>query len=308
VNPSTPWTNVMFNDFWGTPLTHSGSHKSYRPLCVLSFRFNHWLHELKPGGYHLVNVLLHCTATALFTILARSLLPLRAEWATASAGALFASHPVHTEAVAGLVGRADVGAAIFFILAFIAYRRYASIRSTLLLQRRVTSSNSTSRSHIIPSSSSSSSSSYSSSLSHKNTSFIHHSLALPRRRSYLVATTCALFKWSGYCLGYYESTNSGNSVRTSSNCALQSNVAIVTGGGGGVDGTRLVIRKWLWLLATLICAACSMLTKEHGVTVLAVCAVYDLFVHSRLKLKDIFYSSSSFFQVGYVPHSCLAIF
>ena len=304
MNPSTPWTNVMFNDFWGTPLTHSGSHKSYRPLCVLSFRFNHWLHELKPAGYHLVNVLLHCTATALFTLLARSLLPpSRAEWATASAGALFASHPVHTEAVAGLVGRADVGAAIFFILAFIAYRRYASIRSTLLLQRRLTS-NSTSRSHIIPSSSSSSSSlSYSSSMSHKNTSFIHHSSASPCRRSYLVATTCALFKWSGYCLGYYEST-SGNSVRTSSNCALQSNVAIATGS----DGSRLVIRKWLWLLATLICAACSMLTKEHGVTVLAVCAVYDLFVHSRLKFKDIFYSSSSLFQVGYVPYSCLAIF
>jgi len=30
-----------------------------------------------------------------------------------------------------------------------------------------------------------------------------------------------------------------------------------------------------------------MLTKEHGVTVLAVCAVYDLFVHSKLKPKEL---------------------
>ena len=34
----TPLINLFYNDFWGTPLTHSGSHKSYRPLCVLTFR------------------------------------------------------------------------------------------------------------------------------------------------------------------------------------------------------------------------------------------------------------------------------
>ncbi len=36
----TPKINLFYNDFWGTPLTHSGSHKSYRPLCVLTFRYS----------------------------------------------------------------------------------------------------------------------------------------------------------------------------------------------------------------------------------------------------------------------------
>ncbi|KAJ8373642.1 hypothetical protein SKAU_G00042220 [Synaphobranchus kaupii] len=39
----TPWINIFYDDFWGTLLTHSGSHKSYRPLCTLSFRLNHAL-------------------------------------------------------------------------------------------------------------------------------------------------------------------------------------------------------------------------------------------------------------------------
>ena len=123
---------MLFHDFWGTPLTHSGSHKSYRPLCVLSFRFNYWLHELRPFGYHLINVLLHCCCTALLTHTAGALVPpRRAALPQAVAGLLFAAHPVHTEAVAGIVGRADVGAAIFFLLAFLSYRRYVVLRRRL---------------------------------------------------------------------------------------------------------------------------------------------------------------------------------
>lgn len=38
VLPTTPISQLLWDDFWGTPLTHSGSHKSYRPLTVLSFR------------------------------------------------------------------------------------------------------------------------------------------------------------------------------------------------------------------------------------------------------------------------------
>jgi hypothetical protein len=38
LKPETPILNLFYNDFWGTRLTHNGSHKSYRPLTVLSFR------------------------------------------------------------------------------------------------------------------------------------------------------------------------------------------------------------------------------------------------------------------------------
>ncbi|MGH0175273.1 UNVERIFIED_CONTAM: hypothetical protein FKN15_070231 [Acipenser sinensis] len=174
--PETPWTHIFYNDFWGTLLTHSGSHKSYRPLCTLSFRLNHALGGLDPWGYHLVNILLHCSVTGLFTRLSRLLLG-GGPW-TLVAGLLFASHPVHTEAVAGIVGRADVGAALFFLLSLLCYMRYCSLRGH-----------------------------------------------------------------SAHC--------------------------------------------WLWLLGSFACATCSMLWKEQGVTVLAVSAVYDVFVFHRLKFHQV---------------------
>ncbi|XP_069104952.1 protein O-mannosyl-transferase TMTC2-like [Argopecten irradians] len=122
----TPILNVIYDDFWGTPLTHSGSHKSYRPLCVLSFRLNYFLGELDPWGYHLGNVLLHVIVTALFTHLARIFLCHTIP--TLAAGLLFACHPIHVEAVAGVVGRADVGACLFFLLAVLAYIKYVDHR------------------------------------------------------------------------------------------------------------------------------------------------------------------------------------
>nr|CAI5826914.1 unnamed protein product [Callosobruchus analis] len=52
--PDTPWSWLLEHDFWGTPLNDSGSHGSYRPLCVLTFRLNHWIGGFRPWGYHLV--------------------------------------------------------------------------------------------------------------------------------------------------------------------------------------------------------------------------------------------------------------
>lgn len=34
----TPIWEIFKNDFWGTKLSHKGSHKSYRPLTILTFR------------------------------------------------------------------------------------------------------------------------------------------------------------------------------------------------------------------------------------------------------------------------------
>ncbi|XP_026167362.1 protein O-mannosyl-transferase TMTC2 isoform X2 [Mastacembelus armatus] len=176
--PETPWMNIFYDDFWGTLLTHSGSHKSYRPLCTLSFRLNHAVGGLEPWGYHLVNVVFHGAVTFLFTSLARLLLG-RGLWSLL-AGLLFASHPIHTEAVAGIVGRADEGAALFFLLSLLCYIRHCKLRG-----------------HAGP--------------------------------------------W----------------------------------------------RLMAWFLGSLVCAACSMLWKELGVTVLAISALYDVCVFHRLKLRHI---------------------
>lgn len=51
----SPWL-AFGHDFWGTPLRSAGSHGSYRPLSVLSFRANAYLAGgLRPHAFHLVS-------------------------------------------------------------------------------------------------------------------------------------------------------------------------------------------------------------------------------------------------------------
>ena len=122
---TSPLTNLLTNDFWGTPLSHSGSHKSYRPLCSLTFKLNTIWSGLNPYGFHLVNILLHCIATYLFTQLAKSQFSKSKSKAAIIISSLaFALNPIHTEAVAGIVGRADILAGIFFLSALLTFDQY----------------------------------------------------------------------------------------------------------------------------------------------------------------------------------------
>lgn len=193
--PSTPWSNVLFNDFWGTPLMHSGSHKSYRPLCVATFRINYFFGELNPFGYHLVNVFLHSAVCWLVVTLSYVFLP--AHFPCLVAGLLFAIHPIHTEAVTGIVGRADVEACLFFIASFLAYIK-----------------------------------------------------------SYKLTMNSSQFR----------------EVRT----------------------------QWLWLIFCLLLCTASMLSKEQGITVLGVCAVYEVMVLlSCVKNQTIFATISMAVKNGH---------
>jgi len=114
--PDTPLWNLLVDDFWGTPLRHSGSHKSYRPLCVLTFRLNYLISGLQPFSYHLTNVVFHAGVTALYVLTVRKAVVGCPPEVVLLSGLLFAVHPVHSEAVAGVVGRADVLACFFFLL------------------------------------------------------------------------------------------------------------------------------------------------------------------------------------------------
>ena len=97
LRPSTPWSFLLVHDFWGTPLVSQLSHKSYRPLCVATFRLNYLWHGLAPMGYHVVNVGLHAVVCYLYVQLC--VLIFKNIWPALLAGLLFASHPIHTEAV-----------------------------------------------------------------------------------------------------------------------------------------------------------------------------------------------------------------
>jgi hypothetical protein len=76
----------------------------WRPLVSLSYSVQYRLHGPWALGFHLVNVLLHAAASALVAEFARRLVNQRAGLV---AGLLFAAHPVHVEAVAYIVGRAE---------------------------------------------------------------------------------------------------------------------------------------------------------------------------------------------------------
>ena len=102
LSPDVPWSNLLWDDFWGMPMHVEGSHKSYRPLCVLTFRLNYLLHQLRPFGYHLGNVLLHALVTLLYVKLCRDVFECGEE-TTLVAGVLFAVHPIHTEAVSSFL-------------------------------------------------------------------------------------------------------------------------------------------------------------------------------------------------------------
>ena len=185
--PATPLWNLFVDDFWGTPVRHSGSHKSYRPLCVLTFRLNYLLSGLDPFSYHLTNVLLHAGVTALYVLTVRKAVTSCPSDVLLLSGLLFAVHPIHTEAVAGVVGRADVLACLFFLLAIHLYIDYCNVR---------------------------------------------HHVPLPTLNGCRPATH-----------------------RT----------------------------RWLYYVGSVTCTCASMLSKEHGVTVVAVCLVYDLFLRQRLR-------------------------
>ncbi|XP_046747903.1 protein O-mannosyl-transferase Tmtc3-like isoform X1 [Diprion similis] len=128
LRPHTPLKNVFYNDFWGTPMHKEQSHKSYRPLCVLTFRWNYLIHQLDPMGYHLLNVLLHVGVCLLYFRMCLMFLPDPASFVSAL---LFAVHPIHTEAVTGVVGRAETLSSLFYLAAFITYTKSCkSKRST----------------------------------------------------------------------------------------------------------------------------------------------------------------------------------
>jgi tetratricopeptide (TPR) repeat protein len=104
----------IFDKNYGYPLiTNDGL---YRPLTTLSFLFNHTIlrNGTNPIGYHAVNWALHalntCMVFYLVTVIFRST---RAGFA---AGLIFVCHPVNTEAVTHVMGRADLLAAFLVLL------------------------------------------------------------------------------------------------------------------------------------------------------------------------------------------------
>ncbi len=98
----------------------------YRPLTFGTYWIDQSIWWRNPFGFHLTSVALHAAVCALVYAVARRL---GATAAAAAVGALlFAVHPVHTESVAWIAGRADVLATLFALLAVTAFERWRARR------------------------------------------------------------------------------------------------------------------------------------------------------------------------------------
>jgi len=98
----------------------------YRPLFFASFALDGWIWGLNPSGFHLTNLLLHgCVTLLVFRFLSVWTDSPRIGWLSA---AVFAVHPVHTEAVAWISGRADLLAGLFTLISLLAAFRSSSGR------------------------------------------------------------------------------------------------------------------------------------------------------------------------------------
>ena len=85
----------------------------FRPLTFATFALNWIVSGAHPFTFHLVNLLLHAAVTAVFYLLLLRLLEPSPSTPLIAfvAALLFAVHPLHTEAVASIVGRSELLAA-----------------------------------------------------------------------------------------------------------------------------------------------------------------------------------------------------
>ena len=130
---------VFSSSVWGF---QSGAFISnyYRPLMHVANMLIYYSFGLNALGFHLVNVVFHCGTSALVFLLIRRLLAEREAPPYSGylsppfiAAALFALHPIHTEAVAWIAGLPDVAFTFFYLLSFYCYIRSKAMLSACYL-------------------------------------------------------------------------------------------------------------------------------------------------------------------------------
>ena len=102
----------------------------YRPLTLLSFALNHRFSALNPFSYHLTNLLIHALNSILLFLLFVMLF--KHMRAALLCSVVFAIHPIHTEAVTGIVGRAELLSFFFIFVSMIAFLAAGTIRTLRL--------------------------------------------------------------------------------------------------------------------------------------------------------------------------------
>ena len=122
-NTNSLWTEIFKNDFWGSDLQSKTSHKSYRPLTTLTFRIN-GIFTKSPKIFHVINVLIHSLNCVLVYNLLRRFSKSNL---SVFASLIFSCHPLHSEAVCGIVGRADLLWSMFALISLLVPKNHLAI-------------------------------------------------------------------------------------------------------------------------------------------------------------------------------------
>lgn len=112
------WHELWTSDHWRQARGNNLS--NWRPLTATTYALNRFALGAEPWSHHVINTVLHGGVVLALHRLAR---PMVGPWPSVAAAALFAVAPIHAEAVANVVGRAELMAALFALLAWGAHRR-----------------------------------------------------------------------------------------------------------------------------------------------------------------------------------------
>lgn len=106
---------LFTSNYWGD-LYPTGL---YRPLTSLTYAFNYAMAGLNPWGYHLVNLLFHAFNSLIIYWLVKSYTS--KDTLALFTALIFTVHPIHTEAVSNISGRAELLTATFALLSWASY-------------------------------------------------------------------------------------------------------------------------------------------------------------------------------------------
>ncbi len=117
LRPDAPWSHLFSADVWGYKHRDQPGHTNYyRPLQMVSYRLTAEWFGLQSQPFHLLSVLFALAAVlAAFTVYLKLTGRLGVAFAAA---ALFAVHPVHSEAVDWISALPELGCATFFLISF----------------------------------------------------------------------------------------------------------------------------------------------------------------------------------------------
>ncbi len=104
--------------------------ENYRPFLPLTYALDYFFWKLNPLGYHISNLLFHIANSVLLFYLVLLLTGNRFTGLFTSL--FFLTHPIQTESVSWISGRADVLFLFFYLAALIAYIRYTKEKHLFL--------------------------------------------------------------------------------------------------------------------------------------------------------------------------------